>query len=459
MSVLKTTGHDELGKEAKDDQPPGEKKEESDHRSGDKDSKTGPKPERFRLKVFILESTNEEAGEKKSESDDGEKTKTDEKEGGGKDDDAPAESTTPPKMKAITTVEYKGITQAAFEETTLADVRSKIASLMSNPFRFCDESGAISQDEKTLSSYINELKDTKITPDTPINIYVTSFTHPKTSAAEILDNPPFVLKFIQKLKGDELQKESMIHSSLLPSIAGGKIKLKEIRKHVKAMSASTSRHQFCLKDGHTVDDELSLREYVASLSKTVDTDETPQATSSIEIYFVKPGAIKKSKDKGASDEIKDHPALKPGDLTFRDLEAFNAKRDKELREVKEELDAANFKLEGGEDDAKTAGVLTEDEWASIIQNCNLMFGWVVDLSKNRVVCAPKAAFQLRNGLNMEVASATTEPDEPPANPPADPTPPAEGSSPPPAPSAPTPPTKARGIPHFAINDDSRHLVD
>ncbi|CCO32259.1 hypothetical protein BN14_06314 [Rhizoctonia solani AG-1 IB] len=346
MSVLKTTGHDELGKEAKDDQPPGEKKEESDHRSGDKDSKTGPKPERFRLKVFILESTNEEAGEKKSESDDGEKTKTDEKEGGGKDDDAPAESTTPPKMKAITTVEYKGI-------------------------------------------------------------------------------------------------------------AGGKIKLKEIRKHVKAMSASTSRHQFCLKDGHTVDDELSLKEYVASLSKTVDTDETPQATSSIEIYFAKPGAIRKSKDKGASDEIKDHPALKPGNLTFRDLEAFNAKRDKELQEVKEELDAANFKLEGGEDDAKTAGVLTEDEWASIIQNCNLMFGWVVDLSKNRVVCAPKAAFQLRNGLNMEVASATTEPDEPPANPPADPTPPAEGSSPPPAPSAPTPPTKARGIPHFAINDDSR----
>jgi hypothetical protein len=108
MSVLKTTGHEELGKEAKDDQPPGEKKEESDHRSGDKDSKTGPKPKRFRLKVFILESTNEEAGEKKSESDDGDKTKTDEKEGGGKDDDAPAESTTPPKMKAITTVEYKG---------------------------------------------------------------------------------------------------------------------------------------------------------------------------------------------------------------------------------------------------------------------------------------------------------------------------------------------------------------
>jgi hypothetical protein len=36
---------------------------------------------------------------------------------------------------------------------------------------------------------------------------------------------------------------------------------------------------------------------------------------------VKPGAIKKSKDKGASDEIKDHPALKPGDLTFRVCES------------------------------------------------------------------------------------------------------------------------------------------
>ncbi|KAG9125091.1 hypothetical protein FRC07_009005 [Ceratobasidium sp. 392] len=449
------------------EEEPAQQKKNSSPSAGNK-SEGEPKTERFRLKVFKLESTDaaETAEEEESKSEeksdeekadekkDGEKKddeKKDDVEGGDGKDGNPPKPTMPPSAKSLTTVEYKGITQAKFEETTLADIRRKIAPVMSEAFRFCDESGAISQDGKTLSSYISELKDTTIKPDIPINIYVTSFKRPKTSAAELLDNPPFVLKFVQKLKEDEVQKESTLHSSSLPNVGGGKIKLKELRKYVKAMSASASRHQFCLEDGHTVDDGISLKEYVASLSKTVEEDETPQATSSIEIYFTKPGAIKKSKSKGASEEIKDHPALKPGDLTLRDVEAFNAKRDKELREVKEELDAANFRLEGGKDDAKVASALTEDEWAVIIRNCNLMFGWVVDSNNNQVVRAPKAAFQLRNGLNMGTALAAIKTDEPDA----DATPPADDSAESTTPPEITAPTKARGIPHFSINDDSR----
>ncbi|KAG8684820.1 hypothetical protein FRC09_015127 [Ceratobasidium sp. 395] len=370
-----------------------------------------PKTESFRLKVFKFESTdppaeapesppaddatgegtNEDEGGKNNEgqTDDSQKNDSQKSDSQKNENDTKGSDPKPPNRKLLTTIVYRKSSEE-FQKTTLTDVRKKVAPVMSEAFRFCDTSGAITQDKTTLASYLDDLGVKKIKPKSPIDIYVVPFKRPKTSAADLLDNPPFVLKFVQKLKEDEVQKESTLHSSTLPKVGGGKIKLKEIRKYVKAMSASASRHQFCLQDGHTVDDEVTLKEYVASLDKTVEEDGTPQATPSIEIYFTKPGAIKKSKSKGASDEIKDHPNLKPGDLTLRDLEAFNAKRDTELKEVKEELDAANFKLEGGEDDAKAAGVLTEDEWAIVIRNCNLMFGWVVDANNNKVVRAPKA---------------------------------------------------------------------
>ncbi|QRV73477.1 hypothetical protein RhiJN_01491 [Ceratobasidium sp. AG-Ba] len=439
------TPHDEDDQPATDKQPDDGSKAESGN-----ESNADPK-ERFRLKIFKIDSTQ-------TDRPDDEEEPGGSKEENKSEDDEPEPSVQALKPtslsgpKPLTTVEYKDITKSAFEETTLTEVRKKIAPLVAGSFRFCDEDGAISQDGTTLASYIGELKESQITADNPIKIYITSFKHPKTSVAELLDNPPFVLKFVQKLKDDESQKEGTLHSSSLPNVEGGKITLKQIRKYVKAMSASSSRHQFCLEDGHTVDDAITLKEYVASLSRTVDKDKPPEATDSIEIYFTKPGTMKKSKSKGASDEIKDHPNLKPSDMTLRDIAAFNATRDKELREMKEELDAANFKLEGGEDDAKTAGALTEDEWAAVIRNCNLMFGWVVDSNNNRVVRAPKAAFQLRSGLNMGSTAAETEQDEhaPNSTPPTDKSANQNNESP----KIKAPP-KARGIPHFAVNDDSR----
>ncbi|CAE6422703.1 unnamed protein product [Rhizoctonia solani] len=80
--------------------------------------------------------------------------------------------------------------------------------------------------------------------------------------------------------------------------------------------------------------------------------------------------------------------------------------------MKEQLDAAKYRVsEFAVKDAKSAGKLTEDEWGLVIQNCNLMFGWVVDVDNNTVKRAPKAAFRLKKGLNMPVGYV------PPVNPP------------------------------------------
>lgn len=180
-------------------------------------------------------------------------------------------------------------------------------------------------------------------------VYVVSFGG-KQSAVDLLKTPPFLLKFSQKLK-EGLQKEGTLHSSSVPGLESGELQMGEIRQYVKAMyvphharavnksnvcfvrSASTKGHQFCLDDGHVVSDSMTLKDYVGSLvshiysfyynfakqdySKTVEEEEQSRGTPSINVYFCKPGISRKTKSKGASDEIKNHEALKPDDPGFK----------------------------------------------------------------------------------------------------------------------------------------------
>lgn len=44
--------------------------------------------------------------------------------------------------------------------------------------------------------------------------------------------------------------------------------------------------------------------------------------------------------------------------------------------------------------SRSAGMLTEAQWAEVLQNCGLMYGWVVDQDINQIVRAPKAGTYL-----------------------------------------------------------------
>lgn len=45
-------------------------------------------------------------------------------------------------------------------------------------------------------------------------------------------------------------------------------------------------------------------------------------------------------------------------------------------------------------------MLTESDWATVIANCGMMYGWVVDRQRNRIVRAPKAGNIPRFELNL-----------------------------------------------------------
>ncbi|KAG8691309.1 hypothetical protein FRC11_005056 [Ceratobasidium sp. 423] len=298
----------------------------------------------------------------------------------------------------LTSFDYERASADVLKSTALSDVQPKVASVLAESFRFSDKDGSVMDDSTTFESYLRNKKSTA-----PINLYVIPFKKPPTSVLEALNNPPFILKFAERLEGGELKREGTLSSSSLPALKGGQIPLGEIRPRIGAMSSAFTRHQFCLQDGHLVDDNMLLKDYLVSSTKTIDqTEQIP----SIEVYFCKPGV----NTAGASDWVKNHDALKTD--TGLKPDALNVERDKTLLAMKEQLDAAKYRVsELAVKDAKSAGKLTEDEWGLVIRNCNLMFGWVVDVDSNTVKRAPKAAFRLKKGLNMPAGYV------PPVNPP------------------------------------------
>jgi hypothetical protein len=38
---------------------------------------------------------------------------------------------------------------------------------------------------------------------------------------------------------------------------------------------------------------------------------------------------------------------------------------------------------------RSAGMLSEEEWAVVLRNCNIMYGWTVDIKNNRLCRAPQ----------------------------------------------------------------------
>ncbi|KAB5590305.1 hypothetical protein CTheo_6243 [Ceratobasidium theobromae] len=317
--------------------------------------------------------------------------------------DKAAKSEAPPKKTVLTTIEYENLSFDDFKTKTLSSLRPRVTQATNKTFRFSDEGGAMVEEKKAFSSYFGLGAEVKPEQTKDFKVYIIPFKRDKVSAAELLDNPPFILKFVQKLKDDEVERGGTLYSNALPTPKKGDLTLRELRKHIKGMSSLSAFHQFCLEDGFVVEDSMTLKNYVSSLSNAIEGDETSKGTPAIEIYFRKPGALKKAKRKGASEEVK--AFLKELDKDFKAGDKLDVERKKTLEELREDLKAEDYKLgEDLGDAAKSAGMLTEDEWKAVIRNCNLMIGWVTDVKANRLVRAPKAAFKLRDGLNLEKPS-------------------------------------------------------
>ncbi|CAE6476517.1 unnamed protein product [Rhizoctonia solani] len=364
---------------------------------------------------------------------------TETKEDAGNDVELPNTS----RMVPVITLRFTLPDTAAYDNMVLSDLRSRITPVINGTYRFASQDGSIFEDHTSLATYFggtmlhppvaeepaapksklsdgggekDDVKETgKRLPDEGDKakktepaavpfvpqgqnkfVYVRPFKRDSVSTSEFLDHPPFILKFVQILEDNELQKEGALHSSSFEALKGGNLQLGKLRKYVKDMSPNPKFHKFCLEDGHLVEDTITLKEYVASSSKTIENKE--QSTPSIEVYFSKPGILRKEKPNSVSDFVKNSAALKHTE-GFKGTDAINVQRSKDFQTLKEELDTATYRLSTGGEDAKSATLLTERQWDEVIRNTSVMFGWVVDPITHALTRAPRAAFRLKAGLN------------------------------------------------------------
>jgi len=59
----------------------------------------------------------------------------------------------------------------------------------------------------------------------------------------------------------------------------------------------------------------------------------------------------------------------------------------------------------GNNTSVTAGTLSEAQWMTVLRNCAVFYGWKIDTVSQRVVRAPRAAFQLRTTSGSEQSLA------------------------------------------------------
>ncbi|KAJ7618220.1 hypothetical protein B0H17DRAFT_1219978 [Mycena rosella] len=278
---------------------------------------------------------------------------------------------------------------ATFIKIKLATIRDRIGDLVDTPYQFCDEEGGVFKDQQTLGLYF-KAQDVEIVLDTTLSVHLKTSAGISVSLARILKNPPFLLKFVQKLADDGVQQGKSVHSSKFNGAAAGRLPMSDIRK-LASMSSDPKIHKFCLEDGHAVEDSITLEDYVSML-----TTESPlvrgNGTPSIEIFFTKHDTFKRSKwheSDVSAPEIADK---------FEYKERLDVERPSAPETLESKLEATYSPT--GSADVKSAGMLSETEWANVIRNCNLMYGWTVDITNNQVRRAPKPAFQLRPGLNL-----------------------------------------------------------
>ncbi|GIC86088.1 uncharacterized protein Aud_002450 [Aspergillus udagawae] len=281
-------------------------------------------------------------------------------------------------------------------ETTLAQIRSalKVKSKIQGEFRFCNEVGAVVADDSCINDYFTSLAKRPAMDDISFKLYITGDAAPAEPLTSVLTKPPFTLKFIRIENGTE-KTVGTLHSGSMKDKNPSALVMGEVRKLIKDMSVNPEIDQFCIADGTPVGEGVSLTEYLEMTDVQVVRERTPI----IPILYHSTARPEKPRFHGASEEVKAAMEKLRPDLSFTDRSAEELKADREALAIQEELDAAKFAVSGASVKTYTSA-MTERDWASVLRNCNLMYGWRIDFAKNVLEKAPKAAFQLRQGLNL-----------------------------------------------------------
>lgn len=226
--------------------------------------------------------------------------------------------------------------------------------------------------------------------------------------AAILRSRPFIIKTLKhdgsegggQVTGSILSQslDKMMQASSRKDVES--MTLAALRKIVPQMSRYASIEKFCTPSGTLLDDEsISIVEYlqVEGAEDAASTTGTP----SVKLFFrsTKLGESTHKGSDGAAASSVEAPDLSNGpSVKAREVESLqNLTKSQESHEL---ISSADLEVSAG-DSHPGAGLLDETQWATVLRNCAVFYGWIIDPRTKRIVRAPKPAFQLRSKVDQE----------------------------------------------------------
>ncbi|KAF5020573.1 hypothetical protein F66182_7405 [Fusarium sp. NRRL 66182] len=296
--------------------------------------------------------------------------------------------------------------------------------------------------------------------------------------AAILGKRPFILKTLRHegSKGEGTVTGSILSQTLDRMLATGDRKdaesltLAALRKLVPHMSRYPLIDKFCTPSGTLIDDEtISIIEYLALEDEEETTATT--GTPSINIFF-RSTRLQDSSGKDGDTSSGETPSSGDGS-SVKPRDAPDVETLKKSDPSAELIDSSQFDV-SVESSQSGAGKLSETEWATVLRNCAVFYGWVIDPRTRRISRAPKPAFQLRSRVDQEPVAKIPDFVSPSQESDADVgegidqalsdqsdriqkalTPVAEDNTNGDRPASTITPKSNQGIPSFRVNDDSR----
>ncbi|MCJ1390225.1 hypothetical protein MMC18_003083 [Xylographa bjoerkii] len=231
-------------------------------------------------------------------------------------------------------------------------------------------------------------------------------SHPATPASAILQSRPFIIRTFKHDGADGGQVTGSILSQSLDKVLAatgrtdaGTLTMAGLRKLVPQMSRYPSLERFCTPSGTLIDDEaISFTEYLVLEEDPAAA--TPSAgTPSLMLYF-RSTKLGESAGKGAdgneasaveAPNLSEGPSVKVS--KFAETGDLLQKSENTTSLVVQEANESGA-------NGKSAGTLHENQWAVVLRNCAVFYGWIIDPVSKRIVRAPKPAFRLRSKVDQ-----------------------------------------------------------
>jgi hypothetical protein len=148
------------------------------------------------------------------------------------------------------------------------------------------------------------------------------------------------------------------------------LSLAGLRKYVTSMSAYSAINKWCTEDGGNVDDEsLSFPDYLDLIpNQETKTPAKQGSTPSVKVFYKSTASFNTAKVEMPVEFQPDTTPVDPADKTHVDATPLTTI-------ARESLIPPDVIQAGSDGNVKGAGDLSETEWAVVLRNCGVFYGW------------------------------------------------------------------------------------